>query len=850
MKKSLIWRFIIILLILGGWGISMFPLQDKPFIEVMRQEAEQTDVEFDKLLDDARQIIDKAEARGVVSPSKVVMDLAKKRNILLRDNIPVYNQPTASNKTVLSFINRKSAAKLRLGIDLQGGTEFIIGFDPDKVPEDRSAKEVRDEIIEILRNRVDSQGVVEPEIKPIGPNAISLKIPSVRADEIKEYQELIEATANLHFHIVHDDNDNLSLEKQNDPALRSPEPDYKWVLMESESRGQFTSEYLLIRRLPEAVNGTHLKSAFASIDEFGTYSVNLQFNLEGANLFFKTTADNVGKRMAIVLDGTVYSAPVIRDAIGGGNAVITGSFTVDEASRLATVLQCGNLPVGITIEGQFFTDPTLGRESVRSGTIAALGGLSLVIIFMVVYYMTAGIIACLALAANILLVLGTLTIAGATITLPGIAGIVLTIGMAVDANVLIFERIREELANKKSVGNAIRTGYERAFVTILDANLTTLLTALILYKFGTGPIRGFAVTLSIGIMASLFTSLFVTRAVFDLLLRANWIKDVKMLRILSKTSFEFLNWRKMAAVASAIILLVSIVVFAARGDSRYSVDFRGGTELTYTYKQEVSTGDIQNVLAEHYADVRASYKFSAQEGTRLLEVVISGEPVKDIELLAAVEAQLNTAFPEARHLKKAKKEIGGLVGEKFKWQAMMAMIWAIIGIVVYITLRFEFGYALGAVAALTHDVVICAGVFLVANFFQRQLSLPVIAALLTILGYSLNDTIVVFDRIRENIGLIKNKKFLDIVNISLNQTLSRTILTSVTTLVVVVILYIFGGGAINDFALVMIIGVFVGTYSSIFVATPVMILFHEWQEGRPGADAVVVSSKAELADIG
>ena len=841
MSKSIIWRLVIIFSVLLGWGYSLFPPKDRPFYEVLFKEVDgNADSELEKVVEEAKKI-DNSNPDSFLTPPKAVLRVANESKVNLRDYIPLYNQPEASNQAVVNYVRRRAAGKLRLGLDLRGGTEFIITFDSDELEKNDPDKEVvaaRDEIIEIIRNRVDQSGVVEAQILPVGQSTISLKIPSINADDVQGYREIVQATAKLDFRLVHQSSASLVAQEGNDdftvPAA------YERMEMKAAADSNEPNRVLYVNRFPESIGGRHIKRAFANVNEFGSYSISLEFNGEGAKLFYEVTKDNVGRQLAIVLDGTVYSAPNINEAISGGRAEISGNFSPEEANKLGVVLRCGNLPVPISIEGEFSTDPTLGKDSVKSGAYAALAGLVLVVLFMLIYYFTAGFIADLALAANILLVLGTLTIAGATITLPGIAGIVLTIGMAIDANVLIFERIREEFANKKTIANAIHTGYSRAFITILDANLTTLLTALVLYKFGSGPIRGFAVTLSIGIVASLFTSLFMTRTIFDILLWTGRIKKVRMLHIFNFGNFNFLGFRKVATIVASILILGSVLTLGIRGKSAFGVDFTGGTAVTFNYIQEVPARDIRTKLeTDGYENIGVAYKSSASQDTRLMEIVLGGVVLKETDIKSDIQKILNNAFPEAKFSGGTTKMIGGLVGKRFTKQAMWAFFWSIIGIVLYITFRFEFGYAVGAVAALFHDILICTGIFLIANMANRQISLPVIAALLTVLGYSLNDTIVVFDRIRENLGLIKKKSFLEIVNLSINQTLSRTMLTSLTTLCVVLTLYFFGGGAINDFALVMLAGVLIGSYSSIYIATPVMIF---WQNKRETENASKASS--------
>ena len=842
MKKSLVWRFIIIFVILLAWTISLFPLTDRPFYEVFRKEAK------DSIDSKLEEVIKQAESKdhsnqgSFVTPARAVVAAADELKVNLRDYIPIFDQPNASNSTVVNYVRRRAAGKLQLGLDLRGGTEFIVAFDEKEVPDDRKIEEVQGEIIEIIRNRVDQSGLVEAQIQPIGPSTVSLKIPSIDADDVHRYRQIVKATAKLDFRVVHED--NASLVSQESSPDFTPPVAFERMVIEPSQNSEEEAQILYVKRFPEAVSGRHVNRAFRNMNEFGSNSVSLEFSLEGAKLFHEATQKYVGRRLAIVLDGTVYSAPNINEPIAGGRAEISGNFSQEEAENLSVVLRCGNLPVPISIEGEFSTDPTLGRDSVKSGAYAALGGLILVTIFMAVYYLTAGILADLALAANILLILGTLTIAGATITLPGIAGIVLTIGMAIDANVLIFERIREELRNKKSLGNAVQTGYSRAFITIIDANLTTLFAAAILYYFGSGPIRGFAVTLSFGIFASLFTSLFMTRAMFDLVIRASWVKNVKMLHFFNFKDIKFLGMTKISTALSVVLVAGSLITLGVRGKSAFGVDFSGGTAFTFNYTKDVPSSELKDLLSSSgFEDARVSYKASASQNTKLMEVVLSESLSGDTNVKSELQGILNGKFPEANFSKGSTKSIGGLVGKRFTKQAIWAFFWGLVVIVMYITFRFEFGYAIGAVVALSHDIIICIGIFLVANFGERQLSLPVIAALLTIMGYSLNDTIVVFDRIRENLGLIKKMNFNEIINVSINHTLSRTMLTSLTTLLVVLTLYFFGGGAINDFALIMLIGVIIGSYSSIFIASPVMYFW----ENRKQKEKAIHSQTPELS---
>jgi len=744
--------------------------------------------------------------------------------------------------------------ELKFGLDLEGGSEFIINFNENEIPEGTKPDEINDQIRQIMSARIDQSGIKEPELKKVGPTSLSLKMAGSTAEDKASIRKLIKQTAKLTFHGVSDENQKLVAdfqklvaEKKGDvkaaqAAFATP-PKYTLTFIKSDGSAPETP--IFINRRPEMLDGKDLDRAFAMTDQWGQYEVTLRFNNKGARAFGKVTSEYVGKRLAIVLDGKVYSAPNINEPIYGGSARISGNFTQKEAKQLAVVLSCGNLPVAIQIGSEFDTAPTLGAASVSSGKAAAIWGLVAVFVFMIAYYLISGVIASIALGANILLILGTMAIMGGTLTLPGIAGIVLTIGMAVDANVIIFERIREEMIKGKSIANAIHAGFDRAFVTILDANVTTLLTAYILYKFGTGSVKGFAVTLSIGIIASMFTALFMTRAIFDLLLRFNSVKKLTMLQIFKKPAVDFLGKRKIASIISIVAVVGSLGVILISGNDALSVDFTGGSEITFRGKNvTVSSEDIQNALHKAgFAKAKASFKFSAgQEGDWL--AISTPKTTNDPTLsIPAMLKVINGMDKNATFTHENTNSIGSQVGSGFKEDALLAMLLSVLGIIAYISFRFEFKFAIAANVALVHDVVIALGLFILLG---RQISLPVVAAMLTIIGYSLNDTIVVFDRIREDIGLIKGKSYFEIINLSLNQTLSRTVLTSLTTLLVVVTLFLFGGSGVNDFALLMLIGILVGTYSSIFVASSVVAVWHEKEEKNAAIEAEVVSPEVEV----
>jgi SecD/SecF fusion protein len=458
-------------------------------------------------------------------------------------------------------------------------------------------------------------------------------------------------------------------------------------------------------------------------------------------------------------------------------------------------------------------------------------GLLGVAIFMIVYYRLAGIIANVALLLNVLLIMSVLACLGATLTMPGIAGIILTIGMAVDANVLIFERIREELRKGKTIRAAIETGYSRAFLTIIDANVTTLIAALVLFQFGTGPVKGFAVTLSIGLFASVFTAVVVTRLVFDLLTKKRTFRTLTMMSLVRDTAFKFIAIRRYAYAASITAIVLGMVFLVVRGKETFGIDFVPGNIVQISFSGDVTTGQVREALS---ASGIGNAMIQSVEGTRDILIrsieAANGGAQSESDGGQAADTRIVEALRSDASLPPftVEKEefVGPAVGKRLAKDAVWAMSIAVIGVIIYISFRFEFKFALAAVIADFHDVVVTVGAFALPFFVRREISLPVVAALLTILGYSLNDTIVIFDRIRENLRLLRGKNYADIIDISINQTLSRTFLTALTTLITVVSLYVLGGAVIRDFAFAMLVGVIVGTYSTVFVASPLLVAWH------------------------
>ena len=553
----------------------------------------------------------------------------------------------------------------------------------------------------------------------------------------------------------------------------------------------------------------------------GEVIVNLEFKGLGPKKFASVTGNNIGRQLAIVLDDQVISAPVVNDRISTGQAQISGMADMAEGKQLAVVLKAGALPAPMKIIELRSVGATLGEENIHSGLNATLIGLGLVILFMLAYYLGAGINAIIALVFNIIIIGGAMSAFGATLTLPGIAGILLTIGMAVDANVIIFERIKEELKLGKTARSAIASGYDKAFSTIVDANITTFLTAFILYKIGSGPIKGFGVTLMIGIAASFFTAIYVTRFFFNVTMKNNDTKNMKIgsgIAVLNNANWQIITKSKAFAMLSIFLVIASIGLVAGKGLS-FGIDFTGGNVYNVRFEQNVSSIDVEKAVISAGIENPLVKTVEAQSG---YEFLISTPIIEGSEGLGAKIASALTPL-DAKMEVVNEEQVGPSIGNELKWDAIQAFLLSLLIIILYVWLRFGkngLGFGIGSVIALAHDVIITLGIFAALGL---KFDATIVAALLTIVGYSLNDTIVVYDRIRENTELIGKDTFENRVNISVNQSLSRTFITSLTTLIVVVVMAFLGGPAVKDFAIALIIGVGIGTYSSIFVASTFVV---------------------------
>jgi SecD/SecF fusion protein len=711
-------------------------------------------------------------------------------------------------------------------------------MDTNDLKEASARNRALDQAVEILRRRVDRFGVAEPLIQRAGDDTIEIQVPGLTDAEKDAVKTQIEKAAFLEFCLVHPDNDRLLTEGLVPPGYR--------VLTEvrKDREGRSQSIPMLVKKKPErGLTGSFIVNAAAIPDPMtGEPKIEFEFNSEGARIFADITREfqprEVGggtqfTYLAIVLDGVLYSAPRILGEIPGGRGVITGNFDVKEAYELANVLM-NPLEAKVKILQEYSVAATLGADSVKSGMQATMVGMLLVVGFMLGYYLLAGAVANVALLMNLFMLMGVMCAVETTLTMPGIAGILLTAGMAVDANVLIYERVREELAAGKSLRGALSAGYGKAFWTIFDSNLTTLISAVIMIWLGSGPVKGFGVTLTIGICVSMFTALVVTRLLFDFFLARGILKEkLPMMSLIKGTKIDFMKAAVPAFILSWSLIIIGIGYGIYRGKDVLAVDFAGGDAITFSYKAKPSLVEVRDALTRSgIADAQIVPKSSAAGGLEVIQVTVAfgdGEKVQK-----ALPKELPNAGLEVKEIDRK----GPAVGEEIQLSALKSVVLALFGILVYVAFRYEFSFSVGAVVAIIHDVLMTVGWFFLTG---RQLSGPMVAAILTIIGFSINDTIVIFDRIREDLKLGIKGSFRDLLNLAVNQTLSRTIITSGTVLLATLALYLFGGSVINDFAFTFLVGIVTGTYSTIYIASAIVLWWHKGQRPSIGSTAQPMS---------
>ncbi|MDD5584396.1 MAG: protein translocase subunit SecD [Candidatus Omnitrophica bacterium] len=685
---------------------------------------------------------------------------------------------------------------INLGLDLKGGMHVLLRADTSGIAKDKISDAIGG-AVEKIRTRIDEFGVKETSITPQGDNSILVQIPGeVDREIIKRVREV----GKLEFKIVEEDSDKTTA------AISGTVP-------EGYELAQFNNTSLLLTK-EVSLTGADLASSFVGFDASGLPSVKLQFTGAGAKAFAKTTEENVGKRLAIVLDGKVMSAPAIREAIGSGSAEITGDFSMDEARILTSVLNSGALPVPLLVEEERTVGPLLGSDSIRRGINSTILGAIFVAIFMIIYYFLGGVVAVTCILLNILFILAGLHLLHGTLTLPGIAGIILTLGMAVDANVLIYERIREELDAKRPLSIAIKNGFERSKSAIYDSNLTTIIAGIFLFIYGTGPVRGFATTLILGNIISIFTAIWIGKTMFSIFLNRG-LKRLPMLRILKSPKIDFIKWRNLCLVVSICIIVAGMFHLYSRRSTIFGIDFSGGQVLEYKITPATNIEKIRAVLKT--------------SGLGQLEI----QDFKDVEGGIIIKSQHDVADKSEEILKKNFEQVerlkvttvGPAVGKTLKEKALLAIVLSLLGILVYVGFKFKhFDFGFAGVVALFHDSLISLA-FL--SFFGYQIDLLIVTALLTIAGYSINDTIVIYDRIRELSPKMHKLSLGEIINKATNETFSRTIITSFTVIMTVVAIFLLGGEALKGFSFCLLVGFIAGVYSTIYIAAPLVLFFRK-----------------------
>ncbi|HUB67429.1 MAG TPA: protein translocase subunit SecD [Candidatus Methylacidiphilales bacterium] len=726
---------------------------------------------------------------------------------------------------------------IKLGLDLQGGMEFLI-----QVQGNPNAQAL-DQAASVIQKRLDVYGTSELSIQPVGNNRLMVQIPGLKDSMEKSVEAQISQVAKLELRLVPANQQEILLAAAKNNGHLPFQYDQDYTILpeiEKDAKGNDVKSQIVVERQVQ-MSGKHVSRAWHTFSQIGQSQVDFQLDSVGAEIMAKMCENYPGRQMAIVLDDVVYSAPTLptdpsRYIRDGSGEISGGGMTPLECEELASVME-NPLENPVSIESSRTVEASLGADSIASGLRAGIIALILVVSFMVIYYRVSGFIAVLALTVNLVLLFGLLAQFHFTLTLPGIAGIVLTIGMAVDANVLIYERIRDELALGKPARSAIDIGFERAFSAIFDSNVTTLIPAAVLAYFGTGPLQGFAVTLVLGIVANLFAALVVSRNAFDWILSATEKPYLAMFQFIKSPRIDFLRLRGLGLLFSLVLLVAGAMAVGVQGQSLLGVDFKGGDAVTLAYNKAVDIGAMRETLIKAgLKDVTLQPVSGSVSGayTMLLQTE-ENQGEKAVDTLAH-------AFPDAGFKVQLLDKIGAKVGGEMKQKAITALLAGLAGILIYAAIRFEWSYAIAAAVGQLHDVLIALSIMAILG---RELTLPLVGAFLTIAGYSINDKIVVFDRIREGAHMREKGSFYEVINRSLNLTLARTIITGFTCLLATLALILFGGPVIHDFSLAMFVGIASGIYSSHFISPGLA-----WWLDRRGASAPPKPTSASKAVSG
>ncbi len=844
--SGIVWKLVLTALAILWAVVSIIPTNDTPFEEYIKTRATAKQGEFQKFLTAAEARVDAKNYKN--NPDKsptlyiAMREYADANEINLAEFFPDIKVSDIKilkkrNDILMKELYRQSKGKIKKGLDLQGGVAFTLEIDEKNLSTDENVgKEELESVLAVMNNRINGLGVTESTIRIVGGNSIEVQMPGVSLKDNPEAIEELSRPAKLEFRKVHRTEVPSSI---NPPPSEIPSG-YEVMVMEREDKGKLVEVPMYVKRLPEA-KGDIIKRARPAMEDANRFIVSMEFKdgSKGADVFGKITkeildedkATGTKQGLAIVLDGRLMSAPNIQSVITSSGQ-ISGDFTRREAIELSNALN-NPLSVGLKRTSLNEVGPSLAEDARDTSIMASLIGTLAVVLFMIVFYTGMGFIALLSIVVNILVLIGVLASFSATFTLPGIAALVLTIGMAVDSNILVFERMREETSLGKSLKTSLQMGYDKAFSAIVDANITTLISAVILWKFGTGPVKGFGVTLAVGIFTTLFACLVVSRVLLEIAVNNGIIKSaLKRSIIPNDLDIKFLKYARPSFIISWIVVILGIAAIAYRGDKTLSIDFTGGDIVNVSFNPEkklpignilelsTSTSDtgMGEIQASYQTDIaskqeRLVLQVESEKGERVLKTLQDKYPESDLKLISQTS-------------------VGATVSGEITRDAFIAVALSLLGILFYVAFRFEFSYGIGALGATFHDVVVTIGIYVIMGMLgvgSGQFSAPMVAAVLMVMGYSINDKIVVFDRIREELIMKPTMSLGDLINYSISRTMSRTMLTSVTTLLASLALFIFGTGIIVDFSLVFIIGILVGTYSSVFIASPI---FYWWNRGN------------------
>lgn len=884
MNARVFWKLLLTALFLAYAFYAFTPLTTREFSGFASGHVTGDKPGFEALLVKARERVDnyaKAKADAPKSPTvyQAIRDIANDPvtpvdlHAKFFPDLDLVSEPNLQkrNLIVLRHLLKQSQGKLKLGLDLQGGVAFTLKV-PDEafVGKDRAAQ--MDKAAKVMQDRINGLGVAEPLIRTVGSNTLEIQLPGEDMANNPDAIDSLKKPAKLEFRMVHRFERpkpgaaefSTVILKENPNDIASPVNTYEVLYQRTTdpTTGDVHETPYYVTQTSAAA-GNIIDKAGPGSDESGLkWHTSIKFNDKGGKIFEDLTGkiadennrmERAGQtqfsygQMAIVLDGRLVQATGLRreqgqpyKAIGGGGAMIEADSR-EKAAELAGVL---NNPLEFPMELQDVqtVGPSLAQDAQTKSVTASLVGVGLVVVFMVAFYLSAGVISIVAVVANLVMILGVMAAMGATITLPGVAALVLTVGMAVDANILIFERIRDEMNSGKTLRQALEAGYARALPTILDANITTLLTAGILIWMGTGPVRGFGITLGIGIITTLFTALITARALQELCVNKGFFTRMFGLRFLKEEpKYQFLDYARKAFAISWVVILVGVVAIVVRGRDTLGKDFKGGEAVSVEVvgDKKVDSGEIVKIAAEAgVKDTTASYlaDLGGKKTSLRIECELSagsaGDFANAVKIVKAVIAKHPESFPAGKSVDQlitGREAVGATVSESLQLNAILSIVLALLGIGIYVSLRFEIGFGVGAMVATFHDMLmtICLCVLHGWIFGGGQFTASMVAAFLMAKGYSINDKVVVFDRIREELEAYPGLSLREVIHLAINRTLSRTILLSLTVIFAAAALFIFGAGDVKEYGLVFVFGVITGTFSSIFIASPVFFWWHK-----------------------